>query len=71
MSSTGASYDTATHGAQPDQSMWFNLTNATIQPRATSYQDASRQRYQLDQLDRGYHKREEKGVYQIDNDGRE
>lgn len=68
---TGISRDTAPYGAQPSQSTWFNLADTTTQPRVTPYQDAPRQRYQSDQPDCGYQRREEKGVYQVDSDATE
>ena len=68
---TGASRNTAPRHTQPNQSMWFNPTNATTQPRATPYLDTPWQRYQSDQPDRGYQQKKDKGVYQIESDATE
>ncbi len=70
-SPAGAIRDMAPRRAQPNQSMWFNPTDATTRLRATPYLDAPRQRYQSDQFDRGYQRKEEKGVYQIESNATE
>ena len=51
--------------------MWFNPIDATTKPQAAPYLDTPRQRYQSGQPDHGYQQKEEKGVYQIENDAPE
>lgn len=71
LSPTGASRNAALHCIQPNQSTWLNPTDAVTQPQAAPYLNAPRQRYQSDQPDHGYQRKEEKGVYQIDSDATE
>ena len=68
LSPTGASCNAAPRCTQLTQSTWPNPIEAATQPQAAPYLNAPRQRYQSDQPDRGYQRKEEKGVYQIDSD---
>ena len=70
-SPTGVNRDIAPRRHQPNQSSWFNSTDAATRPRAASYLDALWQRYQSDQPDRGYQRKDEKGVYQVESDATE
>ena len=68
---TSVSCDTAPRRIQPNQSTWFNPTDTTTKLQAALYLDAPRQRYQSGQPDCRYQQKEEKKVYQIENDAPE